>query len=94
MVLSDKFEPLPWIKRIHIAIEVAKGMQYLHSRGLMHRDIKSENILVGHDWEIRIIDFGTSRFFGKFDKTEKDSMVGTAGLYFLMIQKNKVFHFY
>jgi len=78
MVLNDPFEPLTWTKRIHIAISVANGLQYFHSKGLIHRDIKSENVLVGFDWNIFIIDFGTARFLGKADKTAKDSMVGTA----------------
>ena len=60
--------------------EVAKGLQYLHSKGLIHRDIKSENILVGVNWEIRIIDFGTSRFIGRVDSASLESMMGTAGM--------------
>lgn len=65
-----------------MATEIAKGLQYLHSKGVIHRDIKSENIIIGFDWDVKIIDFGTARFIEKIDKSHRESMVGTAGLLF------------
>lgn len=39
---------LPWITRLQIAIDVVEGIRYLHSQGLVHRDIKLKNVLVSN----------------------------------------------
>lgn len=44
---------------IYILREVTSGLKYLHSKGLAHRDIKSENILLMNDGNICICDFGS-----------------------------------
>ena len=43
---------------IFILYEIMKGVHYIHSKGIIHRDIKPLNILVSSDWEIKISDFG------------------------------------
>jgi serine/threonine protein kinase len=56
-----QLEPLDMKKKIKISIGMVRGVSYLHSMGVMHRDIKSMNILVTHDWDTKITDFGASR---------------------------------
>lgn len=43
--------------------QLVRGVDYLHSRGIAHRDLKSENLLVTHDGCLKIADFGTSEVF-------------------------------
>jgi serine/threonine protein kinase len=40
--------------------QIVQGFQYLHREGILHGDIKLENILVGMDGRLKVADFGTS----------------------------------
>ena len=64
-VLSDPSFVLSLPLRLHIARGVAAGMQYLHGKGIMHRDLKSSNILVDENWVVKLIDFGNYRVGGE-----------------------------
>ncbi|KAF4396980.1 hypothetical protein CsatB_019407 [Cannabis sativa] len=58
---SSKIEPLSWKRRLNIALDVARGMEYLHDLGhqsFIHRDLKSSNILLGDDFRAKVSDFG------------------------------------
>ncbi|XAR66471.1 Non-specific serine/threonine protein kinase [Bertholletia excelsa] len=49
---------LPSEKLIAIALDIARGMEYIHSQGVIHRDLKPENILINQDFRMKIADFG------------------------------------
>ncbi|KAK1426161.1 hypothetical protein QVD17_14830 [Tagetes erecta] len=54
---------LTWTQRLKIGIEVALGLEFLHESGdavVIHRDIKSSNILLNGDWKVKIGGFGLS----------------------------------
>eukprot|EP01105_Mastigella_eilhardi_P017082 TRINITY_DN3924_c0_g1_i1.p1 TRINITY_DN3924_c0_g1~~TRINITY_DN3924_c0_g1_i1.p1 ORF type:complete len:722 (+),score=180.43 TRINITY_DN3924_c0_g1_i1:2032-4197(+) len=54
-------ESLTWAQMKHVAVSVAHGVTFLHESGIIHRDIKSSNVLIGKSWEVKIADFGLSR---------------------------------
>lgn len=49
---------LPMQKLIAISLEIARGMEYIHSQGVIHRDLKPENILFDEEFCLKIADFG------------------------------------
>ncbi|KAG8365025.1 hypothetical protein BUALT_Bualt18G0060000 [Buddleja alternifolia] len=61
---NEKLEPLNWDLRVQIALDVARGLEYLHDGAVppvIHRDIKSSNILLDQSMRARVADFGLSR---------------------------------
>jgi serine/threonine protein kinase len=65
-------------RRLQWAAETAKGMAYLHSRSppIVHRDLKSGNLLVDEDWHIKVSDFGLAKT-KSLDGAGARSQVGT-----------------
>ena len=53
-------------QRVKMARDAAVVFQYMHSLGVVHRDIKSHNILVDKNFEIKVCDFGLAKFTVSF----------------------------
>ncbi|GJX33216.1 kinase-like domain, phloem protein 2-like protein [Tanacetum coccineum] len=78
-----KEKSLTWIKRLQICVDVACGLAYLHGGAqtneiVIHRDIKSANILLNSDWKAKISDFGLSSIT-TINQQDISNLVGTNG---------------
>ncbi|KAJ9163323.1 hypothetical protein P3X46_023002 [Hevea brasiliensis] len=58
-----KSSPLTWPTRMSIAIETASALTYLHASDTIHRDVKTNNILLDNNFCVKVADFGLSRLF-------------------------------
>ncbi|XP_059454770.1 LEAF RUST 10 DISEASE-RESISTANCE LOCUS RECEPTOR-LIKE PROTEIN KINASE-like 1.1 [Corylus avellana] len=54
---------LTWPTRMNIAIETAAALAYLHASEIIHRDVKTNNILLDNNFCVKVADFGLSRLF-------------------------------
>ena len=77
--LRKKIEsgPLELDESLKIATQVAEGLQEAHKKGVIHRDIKSANIMVTETAQAKIMDFGLARVSGTTLLTKEGSTMGT-----------------
>jgi serine/threonine-protein kinase len=70
--------PLPFEEALLIALQIAEGLASAHSHGIVHRDIKPGNVMVGEDGTVKLVDFGLAKLAGDSDLTRTGTVVGTA----------------
>ncbi|KAD4585408.1 hypothetical protein E3N88_23009 [Mikania micrantha] len=77
----DIAEPLSWGTRLVIMIGVARGLAYLHSKNIIHRDLKSSHILLDEDFNAKLGGFGLARNNGleTWETSVTTKIVGSFG---------------
>ena len=69
--------PLPVAQAVDIATQMAQGLAKAHRQGIVHRDIKSANVIVTADGIVKIVDFGLAKLAGAAGLTRAGFCVGT-----------------
>jgi serine/threonine protein kinase len=75
-------KPLTWKMRLAIALDVARGLEYLHNlahRSFIHRDLKPSNILLTDDFRAKVSDFGLVKLAPEGKYSVETRLAGTFG---------------
>jgi len=77
--LKDKIaeRPLKLVQALDIAVQTAQGLQAAHEMDIVHRDIKSANLMVTPSGQVKIMDFGLAQLADRSKLTETTTVLGT-----------------
>lgn len=75
--LVEAFEGLDLTGRVRLVRDAARALGYAHQRGVLHRDVKPDNLLVDAAGQVRVTDFGLAAVEGAERLTKTGDLVGT-----------------
>ncbi len=73
----DQQRIIKWKECVHFIIQVLRALSHAHDRGIVHRDIKPQNIMLLPDGVIKVMDFGIARFARSETRTMTDKALGS-----------------
>ncbi len=73
----EEEKTLTWKDTVHFVIQILRALQHAHDKGIVHRDIKPQNIMMFTDGTIKVMDFGIAKFAREEGKTATDQAIGS-----------------
>lgn len=77
-LIKHRKRKLPFKTVLQLALDVSRGLSYLHSKNIVHRDVKTENLILDQHGKVKIADFGVARLQA-WDLSEMTGNTGTPG---------------
>jgi len=68
---------LTWKEAVHFTVQILRALEHAHEKGIVHRDIKPQNIMMLEDGTIKVTDFGIARFANSETRTITDKAIGS-----------------
>ena len=68
---------IKWREALYFTVQILQALQHAHERGIIHRDIKPQNIMLLEDGSIKVMDFGIARFTQAETQTMTDKAIGS-----------------
>ena len=75
--LIERQGSLRWKDAVYFMVQILKALQHAHDKGIVHRDVKPQNIMVLSDGTIKVADFGIARFARNEQRTITDKAIGS-----------------
>ena len=66
-----------WKEAVHFTVQILRALQHAHDNGIVHRDIKPQNVMLLQDGTVKVMDFGIARFARDNGRTVSEKAIGS-----------------
>lgn len=73
----EQQEVVEWREALHFVVQILRALQHAHDNGIVHRDVKPQNVMLLEDGTVKVMDFGIARFARDHGRTISDKAIGS-----------------